>query len=472
MAGKRPAVMALALLLTVLFFPLAGYSIAQNQGEWSKPELIYETEAAINYPYVVGDGTGVTHLFWREFDEDESDSDSDLQAIIYSNDIGGRWNPGRDIIVMKSVVAPAAAVDANGLIHLLWQSTNNTLYHSLATTESAHSAQGWAQPEPIAATNSSAHIQTGIDNVMHVVFPGIDTTGVYYIRYDNETHGWSFPVNISAPASSNTSSDFTRLAIGSDGTLHVVWTEYLLPGGWPPTGIYYANSTDGGATWSRATELEGEGSVQANIAVDSRGRVHVAWNRMVGIGGRYHRWSEDGGQSWSPLAEIAPAGQGGTEGPPQLVVDSADALHLLTTFNGCAQYATWVEGVWTSPVCISGREAMASGFIESPTMTVTNGNQLHAVFWDDRKRLWHATMTTNAPFIPSVALIESAPPTIAASPAAVEVTQSVATPIINLSTAPPGDGELLGPAQALLPATAIAGALLGFVILIKLLRSR
>lgn len=146
MAGKRPAVMALALLLTVLFFPLAGYSIAQNQGKWSKPEFIYETEAAINYPYVVGDGTGVTHLFWREFDKDESDSDSDLQAIIYSNDIGGRWNPGRDIIVMKSVVAPAAAVDANGLIHLLWQSTNNTLYHSLATTESAHSAQGWAQP--------------------------------------------------------------------------------------------------------------------------------------------------------------------------------------------------------------------------------------------------------------------------------------------------------------------------------------
>ena len=69
------------------------------------------------------------------------------------------------------------------------------------------------------------------------------------------------------------------------------------------------------------------------IAVDSAGRVHVAWNGVVGVGGRYHQWSDDGGLAWSAVADVVAAGQGGTEGPPQLAIDSADTLHLLSLIH-------------------------------------------------------------------------------------------------------------------------------------------
>jgi hypothetical protein len=33
-------------------------------------------------------------------------------------------------------------------------------------------------------------------------------------------------------------------------------------------------------------------------------------------------------------------------------------------------------------------------------MALSEGNRLHAVFWDDRKRLWYTTKITNAAWIP------------------------------------------------------------------------
>jgi hypothetical protein len=51
-------------------------------------------------------------------------------------------------------------------------------------------------------------------------------------------------------------------------------------------------------------------------------------------------------------------------------------------------------------VCISGEEALASNYIEEPSMTISEGNKLHVVFWDDRRRLWYTTKETEAPWLP------------------------------------------------------------------------
>jgi hypothetical protein len=473
-AGTPPRAAALAALLLLLLTAAAGPALAQRGG-WTEPELVYETVDSIDAPHLVSDPAGVTHLVWRETNRDTSTSTGEMEAIFYTNDLDGRLGQGRDIMAMSALIGPIVAGDANSLVHLIFRGPNNILYHSLSAAEDARSAQGWVQPVAIAAGNPNAHITVDGEGVAHVVFPGMETTGVYYIRYDAANDAWTSPESVSLTAGSDVSADFARLAIAPDGTLHVVWTEYLLPQGWPPTGIYYANSTDGGATWSRATELAGADNVQANIAVDSRGRVHVAWNRAVGVGGRYHQWSGDGGLTWSPLAEVAPAGEGGTEGPPQLVIDSADAVHILMTYSGCAQYARWVDGVWSAPECISGRRVTTgNGYIEQPALSIANGNQLHAVFWVDRSTLWHATMTADAPFVPPIERVEAVPAAVAAATESPGATATPAlSPEFDLSSAPPPAGGLLSsPARALLPAAAAAGALLGLVLLVKLVRSR
>lgn len=470
----RRVAVAGPLLLLCLVMTDAWRTLAQSDTGWSDPELIYETVEPIDAPFLSSDRTGVTHLVWRETQRDTDLPDTRLEAIFYTNDLDSLLGQGRDIVAMSGLIGPIVAGDAGGLVHLVWRGPDNTLYYSQSSTTSARSALSWADPGAISVSNANAHILVDPERVAHVVFPGTPAMGgTYYTRYDVDNDAWIAPVMISLTASDQTSADFTRIAIGPDGKLHVVWSEYLLPEGWPPTGIYYAQSADGGETWSRATELEGKGGVQGNIAVDSRGRVHVAWNRMVGIGGRYHRWSNDGGLSWSPIAEVAPAKHGGTEGPPQLAIDSADTLHMLMTYDGCAWYARWVNGVWSEPKCISGREAMASGYIEEPAMSIANGNELHAVFWDDRARLWHTRMTTEAPYISPIptAVAEVSNATINEPP--VVTPEPTALPAFDRSAAPSsGRGALSGPAQALLPATVVVSLLLALILLVKLIRSR
>jgi hypothetical protein len=125
-------------------------------------------------------------------------------------------------------------------------------------------------------------------------------------------------------------------------------------------------------------------------------------------------------------------------------------------------------------VCISGREAMAGGYIEQPALTVTNGNELHAVFWDDRARLWHTSLTTDAPFVAPIVPMQAAPPAVGPE----EGTPTAAPgatprPTFDLSAAPPAPGGMLtSPARALLPASAAAAALLALILLIKMIRSR
>jgi hypothetical protein len=143
-----------------------------------------------------------------------------------------------------------------------------------------------------------------------------------------------------------------------------------------------------------------DGFDQISIAVLDDNNIHVAWNGMVGLGGRYHRWSSNGGQTWSETIETIRAGLGGTEGFPQIAGDQSGTLHMLTTYEGCAWYTYLQNQRWANPVCISGEKAQASNYIEEPAMAVSEGNKLHAVFWDERKRLWYTTRTTEAPWIP------------------------------------------------------------------------
>jgi hypothetical protein len=178
--------------------------------------------------------------------------------------------------------------------------------------------------------------------------------------------------------------------------MHVVWTEFYYPESWPPHGVFYSRSIDGGSTWSVPKVMAQGGFDQININVVDDNNIHVVWNGAAGTGGRYHRWSSDGGQTWSDTEEVIPAGLGGTEGLPQLVSDQSGTVHMLTThLGGCLWYTYLANQIWMPPSCISGERTL----IEEPSLTVSEGNKLHAVFWDNRESLWYTTGVTNAPAI-------------------------------------------------------------------------
>jgi hypothetical protein len=155
-------------------------------------------------------------------------------------------------------------------------------------------------------------------------------------------------------------------------------------------------------------QIAGYGYDQIAIAVDGE-IVHTVYNGMVGVGGRYHRWSQDGGKTWSPITKINGNNDGGTEGLPQLAFDSIGSLHLVTTFNNCVQYAFWQNNTWSKFKCISGERAKITKDIEQPAMTISEGNKLHVVFWDERKTLWYTTKEVSAPAIVATPFVTQLP---------------------------------------------------------------
>jgi len=416
---NKTLAISLLLLITGIFQLTANFTNTHAQSTpWSIPARLYETNGAIHTPIVISDPSGDLHVFWSEPSPDDPD------VIMYTRWDGNYWSSPVDIISKNTTRKPSAAVDNSGTIHLIW--TDNHLNYSQANVYEAASARSWSEPQILADSNITAHIISDHDGRLHIGYPGTNNQGIFYMSSNDGGATWSSPINIAYTSRDDASADFVRLALDDSGRIHAVWSEFKLPDGWPPLGVFYANSSDGGQTWYPSMKIAGADYDQININTLGENEIYLAWNGMVGVGGRYYKFSKNGGRDWSGMTEIIPRGIGGTSGFPQLSLDSSGELHFLTDYASCAQYSSNSDNHWSEPECISGDEAMASGWIEEPVLKVTMGNQVHAVFWDDRKRLWHTWKHVNAP-----ALLTEVIPTPITQETSIPEGTTFPTPSIN-----------------------------------------
>ena len=156
-----------------------------------------------------------------------------------------------------------------------------------------------------------------------------------------------------------------------------------LPESYPPQGIYYARSEDGGQTWSREQQLAGVDYGDAEIVIGESDQIHVVYNGAATIsGGKYHRWSSDLGNSWTEPFEVAPKG-GGLNGTL-----SRRGCHRCAAFLGGdgnnLWYSVWQNNVWSPPVDLHALDPNEIEYTETVGATILLGNQLHVVF-DDRQ---------------------------------------------------------------------------------------
>jgi hypothetical protein len=214
---------------------------------------------------------------------------------------------------------------------------------------------------------------------------------------------------VSYPINPNTAPDWVRVAVGPDGHLHVTWVEYQLPEGFPPQGIYYAQSGDGGLSWSTPREMAPSGYNQGNVMVSGE-NVYVAYLGIASVGGRYLVESLDNGRTWQEPETLAPAGGAGTTGAIQLAVDSTGSVHAVYTDIACVFHRQRLPDGWTEPECVSSPEATRA-LKEYPAMTIGLGNQIHVLYYTDRKQLWYTTRTLDAPAIAPLPVPTLAPPT-------------------------------------------------------------
>ncbi len=308
-----------------------GEPVTLDLGDAENPVYAYDPAMAAD-PNV----DGRFHLIWSQPAEDEPEGPG--RSIVYARwDILDQERYPRPVTLFTSLEAkadrPALAADETGRLHLVWSGNQiGEIMYSRAEAESAFNPSNWGDPRmlPMARPSGSWPVMAvGRDGVVHVVYvvPLNEERGIYHTCSADGGDSWSESSTIGdGVASGWPMVDHPALSIGADGTLHVAWSVLPLPGSLLPSELYYAHSGDCGANWSEPAKLA-DGAVDwPQLAAAGSLEVHLIYAETAGRAVPQHRWSADGGQTWSRSNWI-PALEG-YEGPVRLTVDSAGRVHL------------------------------------------------------------------------------------------------------------------------------------------------
>ena len=341
-------------------------------GGWSPLEPLFvnpdPTEVLDNLATsLVVDDQGQAHLAWLSFPLRIKDGSQD--AFLYSRWDGESWTQPVDIFAASGTLRlgwPVLVPEPSGKLHIFWN-TGSYIYHSWAWAEQADSAQAWMQPELVVSETEpdSAPIDVKLDTEgrFHLVFTK-RTGDARYTYSDDGGQSWSAPVSVSS-VGANVTTFVPKLSVTPEiGTIHVMWTEFPLSEG-RSLRVNYARSVDGGNTWSDPLEMGSQFPSDGNVLAVDDGIVYVAWNGGVGGGGRYFRWSLDGGVTWSNVIRFSD--RAGQSSFPSLALDSNNMLHILT---GDGEYTSG-DGQNLNPVC-----EFAPPYTERSRLAVVSGNQV------------------------------------------------------------------------------------------------
>jgi hypothetical protein len=364
-------------------------------------------------PFVVADDQDGIRILWEIHQMPGVESPAYTNGIYCIEGDGTFWSEPIDVIVAPQggrSFWPQHAVDAWGRLHVVWVGPNAALYYSATTVSNACNVRSWYTVQlPEAGQILNAAIVADEIGILHVAYAARGES-VYYLRSE-EGISWSTPVLVSA-AAPGVASAMPEIAVAPGGRLHVVWEEVRLPEGVPSVGLYYAQSRDGGQTWSPALEIADGGHTQPNVAALQDGTVHLLWNGRAGVRGRYHQWSRDGGETWSSVEEFVPKVLGGGQtGAPRYAVDSAGALHIATG-TGNAVHVVWDGQRWSQP-----EEIAYGNLIEHTNLVSHRGRFQHLVAYDSSVRLLYAlgmveTPETRSPFHALAPVMEEAKSTV------------------------------------------------------------
>ena len=376
------------LIASLIFIPSrAENTVHQLVGGWSAPVNLSNSETDSINPAIAADPAGGVHVVWSELTDEEH------SYINYAGLVDGYWTPANEIITSPGSATasyPSLACDSQGMLHLVWKGDANLLYSHAFALE-AGSAKSWSEPQALEYVQNYIDMPNlAVDNQdqLHLAFAiqiG-DKSGVYYSRTLDAEHHWSDPRTVYPNLVSERMVSKARIMVTKDGKLHVVWVEQNYPETYPPIGIRYSRSEDGGASWSDPVSLADGPYDDPEIIENEAGETHVVWSGTSTDRYKFHRWSADGGLTWSGMYRNTEIG--GIAGWPALVEDSLGRLYWVmvgdiysmeTEGPKDALYAAvYEQGAW-SPGIEVYRENVQEQNIGTVSGVIVGGDKLHAV---------------------------------------------------------------------------------------------
>ncbi len=406
--GITWSLIAAIVLAVYLAAHLSSVTAQSGMVKWSPPENISNTPQSSAYPAIAADDFGNVHVFWSEDIDGRplgpSDPSDSGNAIYYTRWDGTVWTAPIDILYSPddSVASyPAVAVDKKGTLHLVWTGLTD-IYYSQAPGSQAQSSRVWRQPVVVATNSARSNWESSIavDNEgnLHIAYATRGSgAGIYHVASTDNGATWSQPVKISDPFDMlEASVSGVKLIMDGKDRLHVVWQTNTADGF--GQAAYYAQSTDGGNTWSSPYQLSyrqtGDFYVgypyPVQVGPDELHIIYIAGANT----GRWERISRDGGLTWSEPQYIIPEMEG-INGYVIPVVDSAGHAHLIINMRPSATqevgiyYSYWDGERWSvaMPLANSGPEAESAHFAAA---AVSMGNEIHVV-WNQVRggEIWH-----------------------------------------------------------------------------------
>ncbi|UCD99283.1 MAG: hypothetical protein JSV42_00735, partial [Chloroflexota bacterium] len=251
---------------------------------WSNPELLFAAPEGqkSNELWVLSDQANRLYLWWPLFEIDEAGNPASLESTLHSQRINEAWRSPNDILVWpEGGRLTSVVIDQSGMLHAF--SATDCLSYTEARFDQAMSAHGWAGRTCLDETGlANPSVALGIDGQIFVVYTALGNHSLKIIHSENDGKTWS-----SFSTVQENPDDFFLdpiIAVDSIGRIHLVWSLGEAPDAYPPLGVFYSRSDDGGQNWTAPLQLGGMDEGQPAIAV-FKDKVHVLWNGDASKGG-------------------------------------------------------------------------------------------------------------------------------------------------------------------------------------------
>ena len=301
---------------------------------WTKPQLMFATETAIDNIRIVADQNNVFHAIWRETSATQS-----RDRIFYAYFKDQAWTDPVEIVKSPDhkIGELSLIYGENDNLYLVWNGiTKGEIYFSWANTKKSASPFEWAEPVALAINGevTSVSIKDGITGELDLVYaiPINEDRGIYFIRSSDQGKTWSEPTTVfDANANGWDMVGDPHLVQTGKGLYHAIWTKNSILENGNSTGLYYSYSLDDGVTWSQPVEIIDHGIKSSWLESEQTGVLHRLWlverGSDVGI---WHEVSADHGITWARSAPIALAG---TVGTSNIKFDDTGHVHAFLSYS-------------------------------------------------------------------------------------------------------------------------------------------
>ncbi|UCG46628.1 MAG: hypothetical protein JSU94_14105 [Phycisphaerales bacterium] len=215
---------------------------------------------------------------------------------------------------------PAVAVDSEGSIYVVWQDARNgydnyDIYFARSTdggqTFGANVRVDDSDPNRSAQSYPSIAVDSGGNIYIAWTDDRRGDSDIYFTKSVDGGVSFVAPnVRVDDTGSAASSQLEPSIAVGANGDVYVGWTDSRRNEGFNTYDTYFARSTDGGVSFLENIivndDAEGNNQMHTQIAVDSEGGVYAVWDDY-----RNERWdiyfarSTDGGASFSANSKVS-----------------------------------------------------------------------------------------------------------------------------------------------------------------------